>query len=368
LNDLALKNHFSNQYLHQIMSKKPYFLVFTLFLIQQISIAQSLPLSVLPKNVQKELKDFVYVNQTEFTIGLYTGWDSLQLHRPHKITVNSYLINRFETSVGEFRAFYTATGLGTDKPDSILWTTEFPYSYNTMVYNYFSHPTFSQYPVSCITWEQAMRYCGWKTNQINVLLANTDYEIDIRLPSEEEWELAALAIMPPKPTQNERMTDRQIFPWNGHFMQQVGKDKLQFMCNGGNIEALHNYILSYYPADGYMYTAPVEAFSPNGFGLYQMAGNVGEWTANFYRVDSVQLAEMKQEILKLGLDDAEDYFRNRFVSEFPYKKYDDYTIVKGGSWFDGPFYQQCGVKKIQHPTKASSTIGFRPVCIVRKKT
>lgn len=352
------------------MSKKPYFCVFLVVFIQQILVAQSLPLSVLPKNVQKELKDFVYVNQKQFTIGLHSGWDSLQLHKPRKTTVNAYLINRFETSVEEFQAFYTATGLDSNRPDSTIWTTEFPYSYNEpMVKHYFWHPTFSQYPIVGITWAQAVRYCAWKTKQINALLLNTGYEIDIRLPLEAEWELAALGIIPPKPTKYERITDRQIFPWIGSFMRQVDKDKLQFMCNSGNINTPHDYVLSFFPADGYMYTAPVKAFTPNDFGLYQMAGNVGEWTADFYRVDSVQLAEMKQKMLETdpnALD--EEYFRNMVIPKFPYKKYDDYKIVKGGSWFDEPFYQQCGVRKIQHPTKASATIGFRPVCIVRRKT
>jgi formylglycine-generating enzyme len=352
------------------MSKKPYFYVAIFFFVQQILTAQSLPLSILPKNVQKELKDFVYVNKTQFAIGLCSGWDSLQLHEPRKITVNSYLINRFETSVEEFRAFYTATGLGSDRPDSTIWTTEFPYSYNEpMVRNYFSHSAFSQYPIVCITWEQAARYCAWKTKQINALLSNTGYEIDIRLPSEEEWELAALGIIPPKPTKDERISNRRIFPWNGNFMQCVDKNKLQFRCNSGNINTPHDYVLSFFPEDGYMYTAPVKAFVPNDFGLYQMAGNAAEWTADAYRVDIVRLDSMKQVFLKTDPNAFDDErLKNMVVPKFPYKKYDDYKIIKGGSWFDEPFYQQCGVRKIQHPTKASATIGFRPVCIVRKKT
>ena len=353
------------------MLKKPYFLVFIVFSIPQILVAQSLPLSVLPQKVQSELKDFVYVNQTPCTLGFHAGWDSLQMHRPRKTTVNAYFINRFEVSVAEFRTFYTATSSDTDKPDSTIWATEFPYAaYNEpLIPNYFSHPTFSQYPVVGITWAQAVRYCAWKTKQINGLLSETGYEIDIRLPSEEEWELAALATIPPKPTPDERIIDGNIFPWAGSFLKKVGEDKVQFMCNSGNISTPYNYDVLLLFADGYMLTAPVKTFSPNGFGLYQMAGNVGEWTADFYRVDSVQLAEAKQEMLKSDPDAlAEDYFRNMVVPKFSYKKYDDYKVVKGGSWFDAPFYQQCGVRKIQHPTKASATIGFRPVCIVRKKT
>ena len=352
------------------MSKKPYFYVAIFFFVQQILTAQSLPLSVLPKNVQKKLKDFVYINQTEFTIGLYSGWDSLQLHEPRRITVNSYLINRFETSVEEFRAFHVATGLDVDRPDYTIWTTEFPYSYNEpMIRNYFWHPARSQYPVVCITWAQSTRYCVWKTKQINALLSNTDYEIDIRLPSEAEWELAALGMIPPKPTKYERISDRRLFPWDGDFLKIIDKNKLQFMCNSGNISTAHDYVLLLLPADGYMYTAPVKAFMPNDFGLYQMAGNAAEWTADAYRVDSLYLENFKEKLLK---DDPnalnEPFLRNQIVPKFPIKKYDDYKIVKGGSWFDAPFYQQCGVRKIQHPTQASATIGFRPVCIVRKKT
>ena len=353
------------------MSKKPYFCIAIFFFVQQILIAQSLPLSVLPKNVQKELKDFVYVNQTQCVLGFHAGWDSLQLHGPRKATVNAYLINRFEVSVEEFRAFYMATGLDTDKPDSTIWSTEFPYaSYSeALIQNYFSHPASSQYPVVCITWPQAVGYCVWKTKQINALLSETGYEIDLRLPSEAEWELAALAIIPPKPTKDERIIDRNTFPWEGSFLKKIGEDKLQFMCNSGNINTPYNYDVLLLFQDGYMCTAPVKTFAPNDFGLYQMAGNVAEWTADAYRVDIVRLDSMKQELLKTDPNAFDDErLKNMVVPKFPYKKYDDYKIVKGGSWFDEPFYQQCGVRKIQHPTKASATIGFRPVCIVRKKT
>ncbi len=352
------------------MSKKPYFYVAIFFFVQQILIAQSLPLSVLPKNVQKELKDFVYINQATFMKGQRLGWDSLQLHSTNKVSVNSYNINRFETTVDEFQSFYKATGLSTDKPDTDIWVTEFPYAYNDPVTrNYLTSPKFSHHPIVGITWEQAVRYCSWRTKKINDLLSKTGYEVTIRLPSEDEWEMAALAIKSAESIDNDYIRDVKFFPWGYDFFQKTGKGQFRFMCNSGGLSTIYGYRIFILTEDTYMYTAPVKTFTPNDFGLYQMAGNVAEWTADAYRVDSVYLANRKKIFLEHDPDALNDPFlRNQVIAIFPYKKYDDYKIVKGGSWSDEPFYQQCGVRKIQHPTKASATIGFRPVCIVRKKT
>ena len=352
------------------MSKKHYLLAVILFFIQKTLVAQSLALSVLPKNARKELKNFIYVNQATFINGKRFGWDSLQLHSSHKVSVNSYCINRFETTVEEFQAFYHATALPTDEPNLNVWVTEFPYAYNDpVVRNYLTNSEFSQYPIVGVTWEQAIRYCRWKTKKVNALLSKTAYEVDIRLPSENEWEMAALAIKSAESIDNERFKDIKLYPWGYDFFQKVRKGQLRFMCNGGGLSTAYDYRIFILTEDNYMYTAPVKTFTPNDFGLYQMAGNVAEWTADAYRVDSLYLQNFKESLLKdnpNALD--EPFLRHQVVPKFPIKKYDDYKIVKGGSWADEPFYQQCGVRKIQLPSQASATIGFRPVCIVRKKT
>jgi formylglycine-generating enzyme len=349
------------------MSKNIFLFIVIALFIQQTVLAQTLDISILPKNVRELLKDFVSVPEAEFTQGFYTGSDSLQLHTASKKFVKSYYINRFEVGNGDFRAFYTATGLNIDRPDSVIWETEFPHYYGEpYIENYLSHPSYLEYPVSCVTWEQAFRYCEWQTKEVNALLKNTDYEVVIRLPTEAEWERAAL----PKShddAPNFKPMRKSVFPWGSTFFgRSKNKGELKFMCNSGPTLTKTDYCLMNYADDGYEFTAPVNAFPPNELGLYHIAGNVAEWTSDFYRVDTAVVNKIRQGFHNIYY--MQNTKRSLFTLCFPPDKYNDFMIVKGGSWADEPFYQQCGVRKIQHPKTASATIGFRPVCIVRKKT
>lgn len=86
-----------------------------------------------------------------------------------------------------------------------------------------------------------------------------------------------------------------------------------------------------------------------------MAGNVAEWTLDSYSIDTTHFEQARKEFA----DDPKTL--GQFIPTFPFDKYNDYKIVKGGSWADEPFYMQVGVLQIQHPKRASATVGFRPV-------
>lgn len=334
--------------------------VLALLLMVQNIFAQTYSLSVLPKGAQKLLDDFAFIESTAFTKGVYSGRDSLQFHFPVSKTVKSFHISRLEVTVGEFREFYEATGKAEDRPDSTIWMREFPYSYNRPIaQNYFSSSKYLNHPVVSVSWEQAVRFCTWKADMINALLKNTGYTVEVRLPTEAEWELAALGRAKGAEAHSVTAVHR-IFPWDGGFMKSTGHG-FQFQCNGGPTRApQEDFTVFHFGEDDHLYTAPVQSYQPNEYGLYQMAGNVAEWTSDHYSVDSTALNRAITEDPKLS-DEP------RYDPPFPLHQYDNYMIVKGGSWVDEPFYTQCGVRKIHHPKQGSATIGFRPVCIVRKR-
>jgi formylglycine-generating enzyme required for sulfatase activity len=123
-----------------------------------------------------------------------------------------------------------------------------------------------------------------------------------RLPTEAEWEYAALALI--GNSEFENVEDGRVYPWIGLGVRSPKKATQGLMLANFKRGAGDNMGVGGYLNDKADITAPVRSYLPNDFGLYNMAGNVNEWVGDVYRV--------------LSFEDFEDFnpFRgNQFVNK-----------------------------------------------------
>lgn len=185
-------------------------------------------------------------------------------------------------------------------PDTNAFNRYHYYSYGEPLnHYYFRHPAYRNYPVVGVSWFQATAYCEWLSRFTNAKLTAEEKDTlpHFRLPTEAEWEYAARGQVDPE---GNNLPQRH-FPWPG------------FEATGKKGKPLANFCNQVSLSDNYFEGAPVEAFAPNEFGLYQMAGNVAEWTADNFEVNPF-------EEYGIVLKDAS--------ANLP----DDSKVVKGGSW------------------------------------
>lgn len=208
-------------------------------------------------------------------------------------------------------------------PDTLVWKSDYSYMNNDpMVEAYFNHPSFDGYPVVGVTWEQANAFCHWRTELFKTVAAARKQpdRLKYRLPTDQEFEYAARG----GKTQTK-------YPWGGPYIKNT-KGCLQANFKPGR----GNYI-----DDGGGYTVDAKAYLPNDYGLYNMAGNVAEWTLTAYNKSATAL-----------LQDFNPIYTNTTKGA---------KVVKGGSWKDMGFFLQNSVSTYENQDKARSYIGFRCV-------
>ncbi len=273
---------------------------------------------------------------------------------PRRVTIRSFYMDQTEVTnldyleylfwlnrvYGEnYHTVYTAA-----LPDTMVWRTKLAYN-EPLVENYLRHPAFKNYPVVGVNWVQATEYAKWRTDRVNEIRLvkekvisldteqkdanhfNTDaylagqYEAAIadgadgekvsredgfflpsyRLPTEAEWEFAALGLV--ENTKYETIRERKVYPWNGNYLRTnsrkyYGNFVANFKRGRGDYMGVAGSL-----NDGAAIPTEVGSYFPNDYGLYNMGGNVSEWVLDVYRPSTFE-----------DMDDLEGFRGNVFTT------------------------------------------------------
>ena len=293
----------------------------------------------------------IFVEGGTFTMGsvdddLNYEWDNI----PRRSTVSSFYMDETEVT-NHFYLEYTSwlnRVYGSSYPeiveralpDTAAWRNKLAYN-EPMVNYYLRHPAYRDYPVVGVSWLQATEFCKWRSDRVNegilvregLLVHNPDAQVDeehfttetylsgqyqgerlreglpsysinsdfrdvkmedgvmlpaYRLPTEAEWEFAALGLI--GNSIGELVTERRTYPWNGHFVRNgdsrtagYGSINANFVKGNGDYMGVAGALDDFGDI-----TVNVYQYAPNDYGLYNMAGNVNEWVMDVYRPLSIQ--------------------------------------------------------------------------------
>lgn len=387
---------------------------------------------------------------------------------PRRVTVSSFYMDETEVSNLDYREYlydlqrYYGESVKdvyrNALPDTLVWREELAFN-EPLVQTYFRYPAFDDYPVVGVSWEQAEEYCIWRSNKVNEMLliergilnknpeqkgsdvfdtqaylagqyegsVNKQFKTqsgeersvkfedgillpDYRLPTEAEWEYAALALQG-NAAQNgdELVTDRRIFPWEGYTARYRVRDKYQGQMLANFKRGRGDYMgVSANLNDRAAFPANVRANYPNDFGLYNMAGNVNEWVKDVYRpltgstlsdVQNQDINPFRGNVFKeLILDEDGNPIAKDSLGRLQYQvvvdstvaerrnyragdvrnyqdgddedlvKYnygihtlinDESRVIKGGGWADRLYWLQPGARRFWPQDKSRNDLGFR---------
>ena len=256
--------------------------------------------TVRPKTTrEKDGMNMILIEAGEFSIGSEMGEPD---ERPvHKVSLDAYWIDETEVTNAMYAACVKA-GACRLPMEMGSYTRD----------HYYDSRQFSNYPVIHLDWTMAETYCKWA---------------EARLPSEAEWEMAAGG------------SRGSIYPW-GNEWDVVSIKRLNF-ADRNNPEAA----LEMSADDGFADTSPVGSF-PGGqsvFGLYDMAGNVWEWIADWY--DPAYYATSPA--------------NNPTGPNEPPLDLPEMRVLRGGSWVASQNVFRIANRNGLEPSKSSSSIGFR---------
>ena len=288
----------------------------------------------------------------------YVGSDEFP---KHQVEINSFWMDATEVTNIQFKAFVDATGYvttaeiapdweeikkslppGTPRPpDSVLAPASLVFTqtdgpvllqdysqwWRWTIGAHWRHPFGpgsniegkDNYPVVHISWDDAQSYCKWAGK---------------RLPTEAEWEYASRGGQ-----------INQIYSWGKeHINQGISK------ANSWEGDFPYSNELN----DGYLYSAPVKSYLPNGYGLYDMAGNVWEWCQDWYHIDYYKMVANEISNNPNGPNESYD----------PDEPYIKKRVMKGGSFLCNDSYcsgYRNSMRMKSSPDTGSLHTGFRTV-------
>ncbi len=269
-------------------------------------------------------------------------WDWIDLKKAAKMKRDDAANRRSELIERDSVAIY---------PDTLVWIRDYEYAYNEpMTEGYFAHPAYDDYPVVGVTWKQAKAFSKWRTELMRnntggkpvkrnkkgrIKGKNLYSEVpDFKLPTEYEFEYAA---------RGGRVSS--TYPWGLNYLRNSkGCLLANFKPGRGD-----------YAEDGGFYTTKVGFYNPNDFGLYDMSGNVSEWTESAFIENAHSfIHDMNPSVTyNAQKDDPETWKRK---------------VVRGGSWKDIGYYLQTGVRDYEFQDTTKSYVGFRTVMAFRGRS
>src|SRR5215813_3556825 len=219
----------------------------------------------------------------------------------HQVSLDGYYIGQFEVTNGQFKTFCDETGR---KYPEARWTH---HSHDASASYLIEKPS---YPVVDVNWDDAVAYCVWLSEKTHK---------KYRLPTEAEWENSSRGGL-----------EGKLYPWGDEPYDSNGS----YRANCGS-EADNDGVRS---RDGFLYAAPVGSFPPNGYGIYDMAGNVWEWCSDVY---------------------DEQYYSRSPDANPENSEVGDKRVVRGGSWFGGPDKLRCAARLWNYASIRYASTGFR---------
>lgn len=200
------------------------------------------------------------------------------------VSVQAFFMSQHEVTNAEYREFLADLKKSGNQdlykasyPDTLAWLKIGGYM-DAMANMYFWHPAYDNYPVVNISQTGANEYCKWLSKKLR---ANNSALInDVRLPTKYEWISAASGGL-----------ENATYPWGGPYLKNkkgsylanfmvVGDQNIRETENGLEVVSDSTFLPDLSFADNAVITAPVDSYSPNGFGLYNMSGNVAELTSD----------------------------------------------------------------------------------------
>ena len=338
---------------------------------------------------------------------IMSDWDNI----PRRVTINSFYMDQTEVSNHNYCEYLFwlnhVFGSGENKeqraiytkalPDTMVWREALGYN-EPLITLYLRHPAYQDYPVVGVSWRQASDYCVWRSDRVNEkrlldkgyisaldLSSTPDNHFNTetyasglytpsvnpkaegkkasyatgtllpnyRLPTEAEWEYAALGLI--GNTYGSNVESRRIYPWDGNFVRESNpKDKHYGQFTDNFKRGKGDYMgVAGHPNDGYAIPAPAGSFAPNDYGLFNMAGNVAEWVQDVYRPlsfeDVADYSPFRGNVFQVTVTDSETglpvkdpvtgKIRKRNIEDTDYEdltsynfKKSDYINYKDGDW------------------------------------
>ena len=236
----------------------------------------------------------------------------------HKVRLTRpFFISATEVTVGQFQAFVDDTGYVTDAEDAgggqiyNQKESRFEEKEGTTWKNP-GWKVSSDQPVTVVSYNDAQAFVEW---------LSAKEKLPYKLPTEAQWEYSCRGGIP-----------MGQFPWGDDAPDGA---RANYADRSTNFEWRDRNA-----DDGYKYVAPVASYEPNGFGLYDMAGNVLEWVRDYY---------------------GEDYYRYTPEIDPEGPGHGENRVTKGGEWTFGPLNLRCAFRGWSRPDLAVYNAGFRVV-------